>query len=235
MALGPTELTFLISSGIILALFIIVFYKLCKNSDVRRSHKIVYAIIFPGIVVLGCVSIFVFNLFMDWREVLMFNVVWVPLFLLMLLDLNENPIMRNFPFGRLFLAVGLVVISVILILLITVDFFMFMSTGEWVDFLPLPIFIVLVLLIGPILILTTRTYGKGEETSTEGKITSGGRAILLILGFGFAILIMIIGIMPLISEDSWVPLQIGILTLIVGIILFIYINIQLNQERHKRL
>ena len=34
-------------------------------------------------------------------------------------------------------------------------------------------------------IVGTRTYGKGEETSTEGKITSGGRAILLILGFGF--------------------------------------------------
>ncbi|MHA1130772.1 MAG: hypothetical protein ACTSQQ_08185 [Candidatus Helarchaeota archaeon] len=232
MVLGPTELTFLISSGIMLALFIVVFYKLCKNSDVHRSHKIVYAIIFPGIVVLGCVSIFVFNLFMDWREALMFNIVWIPLFLLMLQDLSAPSQLKKLPFSKLFLAVALTILLVFCLSFILIAIIYYLNLGIWIDFLPIPIFIILVIIVGPLFVLTARIYGQGEAEFSNGEITSGGITFLYLIGFTYGLAMITMGFASLLGYETSPYLIYPFI--IIGMILFAYCGSKLIKERRKR-
>jgi hypothetical protein len=231
VALGPPELTFLISSGTMLALFIMVFYKLCKSPDVRRSHKIVYALVFPALVILGVVSIIVFQLNMDWTEALAFNVVWIPFFIFMLQDLTGNPWLRDFPFGRAILAALLTALVIAMLILILVDILSFLSGTGW--FFPVPLLIFLVIAIGPLLILTTLAHQKGEEVASGGIITSGGRMILLALGLTFGTILIAMGSFSIILH-TFLPLHISIPTIICGIVLILFCLPYSIRERRKR-
>jgi hypothetical protein len=229
---GDEELAFIILSAIILVIFLVIYHKLYKNPDVSRTHKTVYAAIFPGLIVVGVLAIFIFHIFVDWTDVLKFNIIWAPILLLMLFDAIGHPLVREFPFGRLFLAVGLLVLSMLCLLFINLDILLFLLKGELFD--PLPILIILLIVVVPLLILTSRVYGKGEEEFTSGAITSGGRFAFLLLGGCFGIMYLLIGLYTLFSEDHSVPLSTGIPYLILGITLLTYILPQLEKERRKR-
>ncbi len=235
MALGDADIAFLISSGIMLTLFIFIYHKLYKKPEISRMHKVVYAILFPGIVILIGIGIFVFQIFINWREVLMFNVAWIPLFLLMLSDLAGDQLTRKIPFGKVFLTVGLIVLLIFCLTFILIDFLWYISVGVWLDFLPLPIFIVLVLGVGPLFVLTARLYGKGEEEFTDGRITSGGILFLYIIILTYGLALFVFGTAPIVfGEDSWLPPYLSRILLVIGILLMAVSLPKLIEERRKR-
>ncbi len=232
--LGSADIAFLISSSIVIALFIPTYYKLYRKWEVSRRHKIVYAIIFPVLMISGGLSIFVFHFLMDWKEVLMFNVIWVPFFLLMLQDLAANPLIQKFHMGTIFATVGLIILLTVVLVFIVMDILNFASTGEWIPFLPLPTLIVLVLIFFPLFILTARLYGKGEEEFTNGDIKSGAMLFLYAIIATFGFYLSLSGLYSLIAEDSWIPSHVGIISLIIGLPFLIISTVMLFREKYKR-
>ncbi len=164
----------------------------------------------------------------------MFNVIWVPFFLLMLQDLADNPLIRKFPLGTLFASVGLMILLIVFLSLIVLDILIFASEGEWFPFLPFPTFIILVLITIPLFILTARLYGKGEKDFTNGDIKSGGLVVLYAIIATFGMGLLVFGVSSLVIEDSWMPPHVGTVSLTIGII-FLMISIPLLfREKFKR-
>ncbi|HUX98061.1 MAG TPA: hypothetical protein VMV49_00780 [Candidatus Deferrimicrobium sp.] len=232
--LGDAEIAFLISSGIMVILFLFVYSKLYRKPEIHRSHKVVYALLFPGLLILGGISTFIFQIFITWDEVLMFNIVWLPIFFLMLQEVAGHSHTQKIPFGKLLLAVLLTILLVFCLVFILLDFLWFISLGVW-DILPLPTFIVLVIVTGPIFILAARLYGKGEEEFTDGQITSGGITFLYMIVCAFGLTFIALGLGPiLLGEESWIPANIGYVLLTIGILLFTLSLIKLEKGRRKR-
>ncbi|TFG04336.1 MAG: hypothetical protein EU536_04795 [Promethearchaeota archaeon] len=235
MAVGEAEIVFLISSGIMLALFLLVYSKLYRKPEVQRSHKIVYALLFPGLTILGGISIFLYQIFITWDEVLMFHVVWIPIFLLMFQEVAGRSHAQKIPFVKLLLAVALTILLIFCLTFILLDVLTFISLGVWSGFFPLPIFIVVVIVTGPLFILAARLYGKGEEEFTGGSITSGGITFLYIIGFTYGLFFIAAGSGAIVlGEVSWIPVQIGVILLIIGILITALSIIKLEKERRKR-
>jgi len=61
MAFGDAELAFIITSIVMYIFFLPAYFKLYKSTSISRGHKIGYAIIFPSLTFLGCLSIFFFQ------------------------------------------------------------------------------------------------------------------------------------------------------------------------------
>ena len=61
MALGDAEITFFISSGILIILFLYFYSKICEKPEVSRTLKILFPLLFTTLLVLGSLSIFVFQ------------------------------------------------------------------------------------------------------------------------------------------------------------------------------
>ena len=234
MVLGDVELAFYISSITISVLFIFVFYNLIKRPSIKRIRKICYAIVFLTLMILNVILISIFDLVTKWDEVIMFNVIWIPFFLLMFQELAENPLILKIPFGQLIITAGLIISLVICASIVLMDYISFGAMGNWA--ISLPIFISCLLLIPFFLILIARVFGKAEKQWTEGVIESGKLFILYTLGAGYGLIMIVIGIYPIIfGADSWIPLNIGIPPLIIGLILFIYSIRNYLKERRKRI
>ncbi|TFG05589.1 MAG: hypothetical protein EU536_01745 [Promethearchaeota archaeon] len=107
-----------------------------------------------------------------------------------------------------------------------------LSIGVWS--IPPPLFVLLALLLPILLYLTARTWQKGEAQYTGGAITSGGRFALLVLGACFGLLLIIGGSLSILFWWFWMPLHVGIPTLIIGLVLFIYSLWHLQEEKRKR-
>ena len=233
MTLGDTEVAFLISSIIMLVFFILVYSKLYKKPEISREHKVVYAIIFPSLVVLGSIAIFIYQFYMDWGEIFMFNLIWVWFFLFMLQDLAGHPQTRAISFVALFLTVAGMVLVITCGVTVMLTLLWVLSVGEW--FIPPPILILLCLLLPLLLYLTAHSYGKGEHQYTQGAITSGGRIALLIIGLTFGAGLSVAGSGSfLFGPGDWMPLHVGIPTFIIGMILVFYCIPKLNEEKRKR-
>jgi hypothetical protein len=232
MVMGKMELAFLISSVVMLVLFIIVFYKLYKKPAISREHKIVYVIVFPSLAILGCISIFFFQFNVDWGELFIYNLIWIWLFLFMLQDLAGNPQTRSIPFGALILSVIGVVLVFLCGVIVMLTILSVLSLGDW--FIPLPILILLSLLLPLLLYLTATAWRKGETQYTKGTITSGGRSVLLIIGLTFGCVLGIAGSCSFLFWPFWIPLHVGIPVFIIGMILVIYCLPCLNEEKRKR-
>lgn len=233
MVLGDTELSFFISSAIMFAVVIPALYKLYKKPAINRGRKIGYTLIFPSLTILGSLSIFIFQFFIDWREVIVFNTIWVLIYVFLLQDLAGSTFMQKIPFGKLLLAVGFTILFVICSIFVFIDLITFMSLGEWISFLPLPTFIVFIIISILFFILAARFYGKGEEEFTRGEITSGGVLLLYIIVATYGIMFIFFGL-PIYVEDSWIPPHVQNIFLIIGIILLVLAIPLLIRERQKR-
>jgi len=233
MVLDDAEIAFLISSGIMLTLFILIFYKLYKISNISRGHKITYAMVFSGLMVVGFISIFIFQLIVDWTEVLIFNIVWIPFFILMLQDIAGNPEVRRIPFGLAILSAILVTLVVFGGVFILGGLLWYLSREEWL--FPFPIFLTIILAMGPLLILAMRVFRKGGEQYYDRQIPSGGRILLFSIGAVFGIALIVWGLAPFIFGNDYdvVSPQVGVVLLSIGIILFLYSFIRTIQERNK--
>ncbi len=144
-----------------LGLYIFIYAKLYKNPEVSQSHKIIFAVLFPLLIIVGCIFIFVFHFFISWLDVVKFNVVWVPFFLVMLFDVLGHPLVRKINFGVLLVAVGLIVLSIVCLGWVLSVIQMFEYAGELS--MPLPFFIFLLIVTGAVLFVTARVYGFGEK------------------------------------------------------------------------
>jgi len=164
----------------------------------------------------------------------MFNVVWIPIFLLMVQDLAGKSKVRQFPFLYAFLTAGLTALVAIGGVFILIDLLYFIGEGEWA--FPFPIFLVLILAIGPLLLLTARASQKGEDQFTKGRITSGGRAMLYVIGVGFGTLLTTGGLTIIFYYGGdWIPFSVSITMVSIGIVILLYSLPCLIQERRKRL
>ncbi|HUX98695.1 MAG TPA: hypothetical protein VMV49_04020 [Candidatus Deferrimicrobium sp.] len=233
MVIGETEIAFFISSAVMFAFVIPALYKLYKRKTISRGRKAGYTLIFPSLTILGGLSIFVFQFFMDWREVIMFNGIWVLIYVFLLQDLAGSSLGQKFPIGKAFLAVGFTVIFVICSVFVFCDVVNFMSLGEWIDFEPLPIFIVLTIITILTFILAVRFYGTGEEEFTGGDIQSGSVLFIYMMVTVYGLVFFIFGL-PIYAEDSWIPTHVQNTFLIIGIIMLVLAIPLLIRERQKR-
>ncbi len=233
IVIGDTQLAFIISSAIMFACFLPAYYKLWKKPTVSRGRKIGYAILFPSLVILGGISTFVFQFFLDWGEVIVFNSIWVFLYLFLLRDITDSSFFQKIPIGKVLITSGFIILFVICSSLVFADLLWFVSFGEWIFFLPLPTLIILLIISILLFILAARFYKKGEEEFTGDEITSGGFLLLNITVATYGLLLVYAGL-PIYSEDTGIPTHVRYILLIIGIILLILTIPTLYRERQKR-
>jgi len=239
MALGSGEIALLILLGMIAGIFIPLYIKLCRTSLVKRSHKVIYPLVLLGLVISLLCTIFVLHYSVDWTEVLILGVNMPMFFFIMLHDLGGASPTKGYPFGLLFLTIGLMAATLICGALIVINIFILYSVGALL--FPLHIFLLFILALGCLLILTARSWGKGEKKASGGQITSGGRAALLVLGLTFGLVLIVFGIVSFIGSptvhrpsdiDDFIIIS---AMLIIGIILLGFSIPKAIVERRKRL
>jgi hypothetical protein len=239
LALGSGEIAILILLGIIVGLFIPLYIRLCRTSRAKRSHKVIYPLVLLGLVILLLYTIFVLHYSVEWNEVLILGVNVPMFFFIMLHDLGGDLPTVGYPFGLLFLTAGLMVATVICGVFIIGNIFNLYTVG--VLLLPLHILLLLILALGCLLVLVARGWGKVEKKASGGRIISGGRAVLLVLGVTFGLVLIVTGILlfigsPTIHRPSDLDDFIIVSAMLIsGTILLGYCIPKLNAERRKRL
>lgn len=98
----------------------------------------------------------------------MFNVIWVLLYVFLLQDLADSTFTQKIPFGKLLLAIGFTILFLFCSIFALFDILNFISLKEWINFLPLPTFIILTIITILFFLLAARFYGKGEAEFTGG-------------------------------------------------------------------
>ncbi|NVM56100.1 MAG: hypothetical protein HWN66_20555 [Candidatus Helarchaeota archaeon] len=239
MGIDDTTAAFFIFSSIVVALFIVIYRKVYKQIEIPKGHKIIYAISCPFLMILEGIAIFGFDFLMNWEEVSLFNIIWIPFFLMMLEDLNIQTWISGIILA--IISIVLIFLSLFCFVSISTGLIYFISLWKWPEWPPLSIFIICVIVVVPLLTFGGRMFGKYEKQAFEGKITTGERLILHFLGLSLGSILMGMGLTPLITKisgwmggDHWMPFHVAVPSFIIGLILVVYCFFVVLKEIFKR-
>ena len=220
-------LIFVCSSLAFLYYYIVLDRRLRSESEWDQFHFVFCILIFPVLMGLEYIAIFIIQSPISWFEVILLNLVWFTGIQLMLFDLGKvqfwsKPILQKI--------VGIITLFtstncfVCIWISIYADQILFYGFNGLIT---LPLFIIQLILFVPLLEFTARALPRHNPTIKD-------REFHAIASCGFGFLLILTGAMFLVESDLSLPLYITVPSIILGINLMIggiYLTVLIEQKK----